>query len=349
MDYLVDGIAGVQRKQRELTNTSRLSMSKSEHHTATTIASRVLPIEIVSTAAILISVVLHQSFNVSYYQPSLDSASFALWHYVAPLIAASILIALTSAPMQKESRNHRYIGFVRQVLAMSVVVYLHFCFKLWAQLINTSNFDDTYQVWDAAISPLLELTAIIHTPFLALTERWPLAYHDLFVGMFCASLALHAVQPKSQQVTARMITSIALVLVIGGLSYSVAPAIGPFIYATGTNATSTDIQRQMLEFHTTFIASNGITFQPAYFVSALAAMPSLHIAHTLVLFWYAQKNIRWLAICYIPVVIFITTEAVMAKWHYYVDLPIGLLVAVAAIYISELLSNQCRGKSNQKH
>lgn len=66
----------------------------------------------------------------------------------------------------------------------------------------------------------------------------------------------------------------------------------------------------------------------------LAAMPSLHVAHAWVLLYYAWKHLRALGWLYLPCFLFLSSEAVVSRWHYLIDLVPGLIIAWISIRLA---------------
>jgi hypothetical protein len=87
----------------------------------------------------------------------------------------------------------------------------------------------------------------------------------------------------------------------------------------------------MASFQKSLRASHGGDYDSSYFVAALAAMPSLHLAHALVFLYFGLRYVRWLGFIYVVPVTFIAAEAVASRWHYLVDLPAGVAVASCGI------------------
>ena len=76
---------------------------------------------------------------------------------------------------------------------------------------------------------------------------------------------------------------------------------------------------------------------PAYFTAPLAAMPSLHLGATFLLAYYAVRARLWIAPIAVIGTSWIAIEAVASRWHYLVDLPIGLAIAGLAIVVTNRL------------
>jgi hypothetical protein len=273
-------------------------------------------------------------FSVKFYFPDGSSASFALEHYVAGLILASLVACLFS---DQPRNGQTLLALVRNMLAFSTVVFLHFNFKLWAQLVNPLLFDDWYQASDMAIQPLVEGMKVINLGFRPLKEWLPNAYHDVFVFMFFVSFAAHAITRRGRTCLGELTTAIALVLSVGGIAYMLAPAWGPFVFTPDEDNVSFHIQLGMSEFQRNFVASAGQAYQGSNFISPLAAMPSLHIAHAWVLWLYAFRSVRWLGYVYLPLVLYILTEAVASRWHYAIDLLVGLCLAYVCVRVARYM------------
>jgi hypothetical protein len=174
---------------------------------------------------------------------------------------------------------------------------------------------------------------------------WPHAYHDVFVGMFVVSFSVHGWRGAKELQT--LAVAVALVLLIGGLTYWIAPAKGPFIWGDVLVPEATAaVQKDMNIFTTTFAATGGAGYSGKYFVAMLAAMPSLHVAHTVVLVWFAWRFVSKLGWIYLLPFAYIISAAVAEGWHYVVDLPAGALVAVISIWLAGRLSRQPAGKED---
>ncbi|UCH75444.1 MAG: phosphatase PAP2 family protein [Rhodospirillales bacterium] len=216
-----------------------------------------------------------------------------------------------------------------------LVMYFHFNLKMWVPLINPERFDAAYMETDRWLAPVIDL-------FRALRGLAPVdwAWFDQlyqlgFVLMFVVSFAILAVSRDRHY--PHFVLGIMLVLVLGGLAYLIAPAVGPFIFEDGMNRAAMQAQAGMWRVYGTvlregapWIAANG----SEYFTGALAAMPSLHIAHAAVMTWYMHQSrlaVRW---PFLVILIFILVESVVSRWHYLIDAPAGLLVAAAAIVIA---------------
>lgn len=289
----------------------------------------------------LAALVLVSGFDLVFYFPDTHSSAFALEHYLAGIFLSAVLLAFLHWRANKALPGAELLRLGRQMLALALIVYLHFNFKLWAQLVNPSRFDDLYLAIDQALPWLMQLIGFLNLGFTPLKTVLPDAYHDVFVAMFLATFLCLAATHRSRAFEQSLL-AIAWVLILGGLAYLPAPALGPFLYDADLGSHASFIQQDMLGFMRRFTTSNGQDYERGNFIMPLAAMPSLHIAHAFVLLYYAWKNLRWLGYAYLPLFLFLLTEAITSHWHYLIDLPAGLLIALLGIKVARWQMRESR-------
>ncbi|QLI80990.1 phosphatase PAP2 family protein [Chitinibacter fontanus] len=285
---------------------------------------KLLPLEILSLSATTIALTLHFLLKLKFYSPGFQPTIFSIKHYLIG-VAISYTILITRTTNEKGKTNA-----LRNILSLTLIIYLHFQFKLWSSIINKNNFDQFYQSLDNSITPLLTIISFINLGFSPIKSAIENPYHHLFVSLFFISFIVQSIKNHQKGID-ELLLSFSLVLVLGGLSYSLTPAFGPFVFDV-QNANLAQIS--MLTFSLDFLASNGQHYINNNFIMPLAAMPSLHTAHTLTLYHYARRDSRILSYLYIPVVIFILTEAITSKWHYSLDIIVGIILAKICIAIT---------------
>ncbi len=297
-----------------------------------------LTIERVAFASLFFAAGTASIFRLQFYFPSLDSAWFVLHHYLGPvLLPAIVLPAVLFVKVRARTwAKAVFLLRLRGVGAFALIVYLHFNFKLWAQLINPKLFDDVYMGIDEKFRSVVNCAFALSVFYRSGLIYFPHAYHQIFISMFVLSFFVHGMQSDRLGFD-RLLLAVALVLALGGVSYFVAPAFGPFVFEAGDSPAAGAIQAVMASFQQGFRESRGADYDSTYFVSALAAMPSLHLAHALVFLWFALRHARWLGVIYMVPVSFIAVEAVAARWHYLIDLPAGLIIALVGIFLANRL------------
>ncbi|OGY47583.1 MAG: hypothetical protein A3J62_01700 [Candidatus Buchananbacteria bacterium RIFCSPHIGHO2_02_FULL_38_8] len=297
----------------------------------------ILLIELAAILGFIVSVCLIKIFGLHYYFPDFTTFNFILKHYLGPLFFALVIMVIVFfwQSKRKQAAIQKLVKFMplRLFIPFAVIIYLHFNFKLWAQILNHFLFDDFYLSLDQKFQPLLDFFDFFYYfAGLNLVSNLNL-YHSLFVFMFAFSFILASLN-KDRTVIIKIVTATALVLLIGGIAYSFAPAIGPFIYRDGLSNTDALFQQKMLNSYQDFVASQGQNYQKENFVNAIAAMPSLHIANALVFVYFAYYYFRHFFPVFLIIFIFLVIEALVLRWHYLIDIPAGVAVAMLSIFLA---------------
>lgn len=130
------------------------------------------------------------------------------------------------------------------------------------------------------------------------------------------------------------------------------PALGPFIYERGANPAVSEIQAEMLAIYhqiatggPAWVAANG----SSVLATGLGAMPSLHAGGSFLFLWFAWRYERPLLVLYVPLFTFICVEAIASRWHYLIDLPMGILLArgcIALAFRFDRLPNPAAAKTS---
>ncbi len=214
----------------------------------------------------------------------------------------------------------------------AVVLYVHFHLKMWVPLVNDRSFDASFFAIDEALRPVVEGMRVARRATASLLPRADVWYDLAFFSMFSLAFWSHSLGPRRWLF--HNMFGITIVEVLGPLLYLAAPACGPFLFEAGDNARATLAQQEMYGRYSA-LQEGGLVWMdangPAYFTAPVAAMPSLHLAATFVLAYYAVRARLWIAPFAVLGVTWIALEAVASRWHYLVDLPAGLFVAVVAI------------------
>ena len=138
----------------------------------------------------------------------------------------------------------------------------------------------------------------------------------------------------------KLTTAILVGYFIGVLSYFLLPAYGPaFIFESATceNLSPVTHEAQVKLIKTT----NEISQNPATAVVLpwmyIAAFPSLHFSHVIILAWYFRFSRLTLVVASLFAIL-TGISTVYLAWHYGVDLLGGVAVACVAIFLTEKLS-----------
>ena len=301
-------------------------------------ASKVrLPIELtIALGFLLVTLIVALAFGLPFNLPSSERASFVGVHYLYPLVAvgiwATIMIFTRGAAVS--------VVFFTALPSYAIVLVCHFNLKLWIPHINPILWDDFYWWTDQAIRPLINGMIAARQ---ALDFAIPLDgnfYMLGFIAMFY--LVFIYTSFKQPQQFRELIIAIICLQIIGSVGYLLAPALGPFLYETGVEPQSTSAQLSMLQAWKAN-AGGGPTWLAAeggrQLTVGLAAMPSLHTGASFLFLMFAIKRSPVLTGLLAPLFLFIAVDAVANRWHYFLDLPVGMACAMLALYLARKLTN----------
>ncbi len=221
------------------------------------------------------------------------------------------------------------------ILIFVVVVYFHFHLKMWMPVLNPDLRDYDYLQIDEQLDLVIKGFAVIRSLLTRLLPAPDLWYQGAQLSLFIGSFWLHAVGERRWH--HHNVLALLLLLMIGPLTYLLAPAVGPFIFEDGPNATATiaqhDMYRRFAELQVqgpSWLWSHG----GQYFTAPPAAMPSLHVGVACIVVYYSLQARSPFASLAIFLAAWIFIESVVSRWHYLVDLPAGILLAALVIAIT---------------
>ena len=216
-----------------------------------------------------------------------------------------------------------------------VVVYLHFNLKMWIPIVNPALYDAEFMAIDEQLRWLVDFLTWISAAVHSLVSdeiRWYQANLSvMFVLAFCyLSAERNAAYP-------RFAVGVLLVLSIGGLSYLVTPALGPFIFETSPDRLAAEAQLGMYEAYQE-VREEGMAWilrsGSRYFTGPLAAMPSLHVAHATVITYYIITSRSALTPLFVIMWSWMVIDSIALRWHYVIDAPAGFALALFVIWLT---------------
>lgn len=250
-------------------------------------------------------------------------------HFVVPMLCASMIhivfMMIYAYRGTKHNRNKQLIVWSIPLVIGSLFLFLNF--KVWMSFINPQLHDyELYQV-DLLAQPIVNTMISIRR---VVAEHIPSAdywYVLAYYGLFLLSFTIHGVIDTAENYR-RMVLGMCLTLMLGGISYWIYPAVGPFLYRVGENTMINPVQASMYQVFLE-VRETG-SFPRGYYMTALGAMPSLHTAHSCYLTLCAARSARPFLIIYLPVTAWIWIEAVASSYHYLLDIPAGIALALIA-------------------
>ncbi len=280
---------------------------------------------------LIISVVVGLPLNL----PGGDRAAFVGIHYLYPLLGVALWGVFASYGQRKNVTQTFFVALP----CYAIVLLCHFNLKLWIPHVNPALWDDLYWRTDVALRPVVDLCFALRqaiAPMISLDSNF---YMIAFIAMFYLSFCLHALRDSREF---RTLFQAALFFQgVGALAYLVMPALGPFLYEAGIEPSQTSAQQSMLAAYKAnaaggaeWIAAKGAT----HLTVGLAAMPSLHTGGSFLFLLFAWRYARILVPLYVLLFAFISIDAVASRWHYLIDLPIGVVLALGCAWAAEKLN-----------
>lgn len=300
---------------------------------------------IIGSYAVIVFFLSHL-IGTNFTHPALHESIFIGKHYTFALMLGS-LAAISATIFGRAQSKISVIGSgVKQMsylISFNLLMWLHFHVKMWIPLINPIRYDELYFQIDNIFRPLLNMLATIRA-FVSGIGNIDSLYTNLFIVMFAVSFFFHSAFDREN--VRKLILASIIIQVVGSLCYLVMPAVGPFIYEHGVSRLATECQSSMLHGYWNLVSlgprwldENG----PKYFIAGLAAMPSLHSGASWIFLYYAYKYKPYLLTLYLPIFFWIIIEAVSSRWHYLIDLPVGVAVASVCIYMANKIDLFCQG------
>lgn len=282
--------------------------------------------EVIFTAVIIaITAMFSLVYDLPFNLPSGERAAFVGVHYLYPMIGLAIWAGVAAVGQKRQLIS----TFLVALPCYAIVLVCHFNIKLWGPHINPMLWDDFFWSTDQAIRPLIDASFWIRealSPVIPLDSNF---YMIGFVIMFYTSFCYHALKTPKQFRT--LFIAALLIQGLGGLAYLVMPALGPFLYEVGAETVATEAQASMYGAWKANVSGGALwlrEYGAAHLTVGLGAMPSLHAGSSFLFIIFAWKYGRVLIIPYGLMFAYICVTAIASRWHYAIDLPVGIAIAL---------------------
>lgn len=270
--------------------------------------------------------------------PAADSAAFVGLHYLYPLIAVSIFGTLSITGRQDGSARTDRTSVLISIGCYAIVIYAYFVFKLWIPHLRPVSYDARLWAVDVRFHRIVEVCMAIRSGLSAVIPYESNAYLVVYIAAFYVGLAAQARMAPGH--FRELVVACMVMQIIGTLGYLAFPALGPFVYEAGVNPVVSAQQAGMRDFY-----QDSIAFGPAWlrahgglaFTAGLAAMPSLHVSGMTLFFLNARRRTPPLAPFFGVLLVYVGISSVANRWHYLLDVPAGVLVAAASLWLARKL------------
>lgn len=168
-----------------------------------------------------------------------------------------------------------------------------------------------------------------------LSELLDQVYFGVFEHMIAVSIFLTALGRGRER--AQFISALTVSYLVGGLCYYLLPTLGPVFMNPGNYQFLLDYELQtagavawLKHNHTMVRAGAALEISP---YAHIAAMPSLHVGHELVMLWYARHS-RLMALVALAYLVLTGFATLALGWHYSLDLVGGALLALICVLLA---------------
>lgn len=298
---------------------------------------RIHPEVFITLAMLTLMVALAFGLDLPIVIPTGKGAAFVGIHYLYPLMGIGIWGIFALMGQRKNLAQTFLIAFP----CYAIMMWAHFNVKLWAPHISPHRYDALYWRIDEMLRPIVDVCVMIRMwidPIIPIEGNF---YMIGFIALFYISFCYHALwTPRSFR---RLFLGAMIFQGIGTIAYLPFPALGPFLYEQGVGIGIASAQQSMLAFHYEMLANGPqhlIEHGPANLTAGLAAMPSLHTGGAFLFFLFALKYGKVLLPLYSFIFLFIMVTAVASRWHYLIDIPVGLAVGWISFWLAERLEDR---------
>ena len=288
-----------------------------------------------TAAFVALTAIMSLAIGLPAKLPGGDRAAFVGIHYLYPLVGIAVWGVFALVGQRKNLAK----TFLIALPCYAIVLVCHFNLKLWIPHINPTLWDSLYWQTDLALRPVVEACFALRqaiAPVISLESNF---YMVAFIAMFYLSFCFHALRDPHQFRT--LFLAALFFQGMGAIAYLAMPAIGPFLFESGIEPNQTSAQLSMLAAYrdnvaggASWIAANGDT----HLTVGLAAMPSLHTGGSFLFLLFAWRYARVLVPLYLVLFAFISVDAIASRWHYLIDLPVGVVLAFACAWAAERLN-----------
>lgn len=293
-----------------------------------------IPVELLFTGAmVLVMLLLSVAYALPIRLPSGSSAGVMGVQLFLPLLGIGVWLVCTLLADRKASPWRPLLALA----CYAIIMVVHFNLKLWVPFVRTANYDPLFWRMDQLARPIVDACITIRIAIRPLLGFWKGIYLWSFITMFYISFGYHAI--RTPDAFRKLFLAALFLQGMGAIGYLLLPAVGPFIYEAGTSPTITQAQHEMLAVRQMSVAAGPQWLSgnaSANLFAGLGAMPSLHAGCSFLFLWFAWRHGRALLPTYIPIFAYIIITAIASRWHYLIDLPVGIALARLAIHFAHL-------------
>ena len=230
------------------------------------------------------------------------------------------------------------LEFLRETLPFAFCISIYTNMHDMVHLVNPNDVDASLIAWDdymLGFQPAIYLEPFI-TP--ELTDFMYFSYSSFLIYILLFTMYLYV---KKKKVAFReTLVSVILTFYIGYVGYVIFPAVGPKFTMSHLFETS---------LSGTFITDR-LSFLMNYEISEYTrrdCFPSLHNGVIFLILLFAFKHEKIYAYLFFPFAIALFISTLYLRYHYFVDMIAGFLLAIIIFYLGPVMNNHWEKKSSE--
>jgi membrane-associated phospholipid phosphatase len=230
------------------------------------------------------------------------------------------------------------LEFLRETLPFAFCISIYTNMHDMVHLVNPNDVDASLIAWDDYL--LGFQPAIYLEPFITpeLTDFMYFSYSSFLIYILLFTMYLYV---KKKKVAFReTLVSVILTFYIGYVGYVIFPAVGPKFSMSHLFETS---------LSGTFITDR-LSFLMNYEISEYTrrdCFPSLHNGVIFLILLFAFKHEKIYAYLFFPFAIALFISTLYLRYHYFVDMIAGFLLAIIIFYLGPIMNNHWEKKSSE--
>ncbi len=237
---------------------------------------------------------------------------------------------------------------LRLLVSLGILFAVYSNLKALIPVFRTGLWDPVYYQWDKLLffghDPLPILAGAFGERFRALMER---SYFFLFFFLIFGLSAAYVY--RSVRYFEKALLAMVLTYVLGTAAYYIAPSVGPAFHDQTWNlfAGTSGAPLKASLYRSYRAICEAPRQAPIHLFQGLAAFPSLHVAVMVVFLYYLWYCERLLVYTLLPPMLLMTVSTVYLGWHYVVDIPGGIAVGAAGIWLADRMIVMWKGRARR--
>ena len=230
------------------------------------------------------------------------------------------------------------LEFLRETLPFAFCISIYTNMHDMVHLVNPNDVDASLIAWDdylLGFQPAIYLELFITED---LTDFMYFSYSSFLIYILLFTMYLYV---KKKKVAFReTLVSVILTFYIGYVGYVIFPAVGPKFTMSHLFETS---------LSGTFITDR-LSFLMNYEISEYTrrdCFPSLHNGVIFLILLFAFKHEKIYAYLFFPFAIALFISTLYLRYHYFVDMIAGFLLAIIIFYLGPIMNNHWEKKSSE--